>query len=222
MANEKEITRKNIQNADLGTSSALGSSQARIAPLGDLDDFELAPNFPDPRGWNVVSPDGNKIGKVHDLIVDTGAMRTRYLDVELDKKALRLNADREVLIPVGAALLDPNADNVMLEALSVTQIAALPAFMHQDITRAYEDKLLPEFQKTGAKTAGVGVDFYTQGIFDDTRFYASRRGPVDKKNPGFGDTKQTVTAGEISIRKRPGMGDISEPVGDSTVNTSRT
>ncbi|MGI8546056.1 MAG: PRC-barrel domain-containing protein, partial [Gemmatimonadaceae bacterium] len=65
----------------------------RVAALGDLGDFQVAEGYPDPRGWDVMNASGQKVGKVHDLIVDTGEMRTRYLDIKLDKDAIGTDDD---------------------------------------------------------------------------------------------------------------------------------
>jgi sporulation protein YlmC with PRC-barrel domain len=104
----------------------------QVAALRDLDDFQVAEGFPDPRGWDVLGSDGVKVGKVHDLIVDTAAMRTRYLDVELDRKAIGARDDRDVLIPVGTARLDDTDDRVILGSLSGAQLASLPPFDHHE------------------------------------------------------------------------------------------
>src|SRR6476661_9167115 len=79
---------------------------SRIAPLGEVDDFEVAEGFPDVRGWRVDAVDGTEIGKVHELLVDLDAMRTRYLDVRLTTEVAAAPEDRDVLVPIGAAGID--------------------------------------------------------------------------------------------------------------------
>lgn len=158
----------NATGAGMGTNP-LG----RMAPLGDLNNFEVAKDIRDPRGWDVLTADGSKIGKVHELIVDTGALRTRYIDISLDKKALRLNQERDVLIPVGDARLDTSDEKVVIEGLTVTQLADLPEFNHVEITREYEASVLPTFRGAGQMKAGEGIDFYADRHFDDTRFYGA-------------------------------------------------
>jgi len=49
--------------------------------LSDAD-FEVAKDEPDVRGWTVVDRAGEACGEVEDLIVDTSAMKVRYLQVE--------------------------------------------------------------------------------------------------------------------------------------------
>ena len=61
-----------------------------MVPLDQLDDFRVASGDPDVRGWEVVGSDGGKIGEVDELLVDTRAMKVRYLDVDLDGTVTRL------------------------------------------------------------------------------------------------------------------------------------
>jgi photosynthetic reaction center H subunit len=172
MANQKSTTRgTNVTGQGMGADMPV-----RMAALGDLANFEIAKDIPDPRGWDVLSADGSKIGKVHELIVDTNALRTRYIDVSLDKKALRLDEDRDVLIPIGDARLDRSDDKVVIETLTAGQLADLPPFEHFEITRDYEVQVLPKFGTQPADLA-EGSSFYTERHFDDKRFY-SPRGPV--------------------------------------------
>jgi uncharacterized protein (TIGR02271 family) len=201
----------------------------RVAALSDLDDFQVAEGFPDPRGWDVLGADGMKVGKVHDLIVDTGAMRTRYLDVELDKDALGVRDDRNVLIPVGVARLDDADDNVVLGSVSNAQLAALPPFEHGKITRSYEDFILGGLAtdataaRTSARTDATS-DYYATRHFDDRQFFGSRRKPVDANLRGANEARVTrseeelevgkrqAKAGEVSINKRVETEHVTQPV----------
>ncbi|HEU0013127.1 MAG TPA: PRC-barrel domain-containing protein, partial [Longimicrobium sp.] len=78
----------------------------RVVPLGQLDDFRVAEGDPDVRGWEVRASDGRKIGEVDELLVDTGAMKVRYLDVDVDDAVLGDRQDHHVLIPIGYARLE--------------------------------------------------------------------------------------------------------------------
>ena len=84
----------------------------RVVPLGQLDDFRVAEGDPDGRGWEVLASDGRKIGEVDELLVDTAAMKVRYLDVDLDVDDVVLSGghDRHVLIPIGYARLERDRD----------------------------------------------------------------------------------------------------------------
>jgi len=172
MANQKSRNR-NTNAAQTGSSVAPSGRMGALGALGELDNFEIAKNIPDPRGWDVMTADGSKIGKVHELIVDTGALRTRYIDVSLDRRALQLDSDRDVLIPIGDARLDGAADEVVIEKLTVQQLADLPEFTHVEITREYEATVLPNFG-TAPIEVPEGNDFYIDRHFDDKKFFAPR------------------------------------------------
>ena len=55
-----------------------------VTPLSKLHNFRISQGDPDVRGWQVLGADGRQIGTVDDLLVDTEALRVRYLDVNLD------------------------------------------------------------------------------------------------------------------------------------------
>jgi photosynthetic reaction center H subunit len=144
----------------------------RIARLKDLDDYEVADHDPDIRGWDVLSADGRKIGEVDDLYVDPGAMKVRYLNVELDDEFRTGGSDRHVIVPVGRAQLHESDDNVVVEGLEAGRVTAMPTYGGQ-LDRAYEDSVRTYF---GSRATATGdVDYYGDRDFDDERLYASRR-----------------------------------------------
>jgi uncharacterized protein (TIGR02271 family) len=80
--------------------------EEHMRPISELSDYRIEEGDPDPRGWTVVGSDGNRVGTVADLIVDTQAMKVRYLVVEFDRTS-------------GAAARQPallSADDVDLRA----------------------------------------------------------------------------------------------------------
>jgi PRC-barrel domain protein len=98
---------------------------SRIAPLSELPDYEIADGYPEVRGWNVRDSADRSIGRVHDLLVDVGALRVRYLDVELTPKFAGSEADRRVLIPVESVDLDGTGDQVLLPGIDAAQVRGL-------------------------------------------------------------------------------------------------
>lgn len=67
----------------------------QLRRLGELSGYRVVSDDPDPRGWDVVTRDGDRLGRIDELIVDLEAHRTRYLDVHLDAPG----DHRHVLIP---------------------------------------------------------------------------------------------------------------------------
>ncbi len=51
--------------------------------LSKTSDYQVAPHESDVRGWTVVSKDGEKIGKVDDLLIDPGRMKVAEFEVDV-------------------------------------------------------------------------------------------------------------------------------------------
>lgn len=54
---------------------------SHLKPISDLPDYKIESGDPDPRGWTVTTRDGESVGRVEDLVVDTTAMKVRHLIV---------------------------------------------------------------------------------------------------------------------------------------------
>ena len=144
----------------------------RVVPLDQLDDFEVSEGDPDIRGWEVLASDGRKIGEVDDLLIDRAAMKVRYLDVDLDDDH---GDDRHILVPIGYARLDESEDHVFVDGLSAADLAGIPAYEHDVVTRDYETTLRGRYDRGFGGTA-AGQDFYASDLYDADRFYSTRRG----------------------------------------------
>jgi sporulation protein YlmC with PRC-barrel domain len=108
---------------------------SRIAPLSELDDYEVADGYPEIRGWDVRDSADRSIGRVHDLLVDVGALRVRYLDVELAPKFAAAEADRRVLIPVERVDLDGTGDQVLLPGIDAAHVRELVPHARRGVTK---------------------------------------------------------------------------------------
>jgi PRC-barrel domain protein len=113
----------------------LADVPSRIAPLSELRDYEVADGYPEVRGWNVRDSADRSIGRVHDLLVDVGALRVRYLDVELTPKFAGSEVDRRVLIPVESVDLDGTGDQVILPGIDAAQVRGLVPHTHGGVAR---------------------------------------------------------------------------------------
>jgi photosynthetic reaction center H subunit len=165
---------------------------SQVAPLKSLKDFQVAKEDPDVRGWKVIGRDGRTIGEVHDLLVDTGAMRVRYLDVDLDRDLLATApalpgtagvagaapmagraGGHHVLVPIGFARLDEDHDRVYMDGMDSHDVAVLPTYDHTAFNRDYETGLRQRYDRNYAPAPGG--DFYAGQHYDEDRFYGPRR-----------------------------------------------
>lgn len=91
---------------------------------------------------------------------------------------------RRVLIPIGNARLDPDHDRILVQGLSSGMAAGLPDYTGEDLDRGYETGLLGRFDPSYAPASDR--DFYAHDLYDQDRFYSSRR--VAGLEPGRGST----------------------------------
>lgn len=172
---------------------------SRLVALHDLKDFKVAKEDPDARGWRVIGADGERFGKVKDLIVDPHEMKARYLDVEVDRRIFNEDYDRHLLVPIGAATLDREDDKVFVPFIDRTSITNYPVYHGGPITDDYEyavrEAILGKddrsrsgdsdsFANTGSvrDTAPrpISNDFYEHEHFNEDKFYRGRQ--QDKEN----------------------------------------
>ncbi|HYW05829.1 MAG TPA: DUF2382 domain-containing protein [Longimicrobium sp.] len=177
----------------------MANEMDRVVPLGQLDDFKVAEGDPDVRGWSVVASDGRTIGEVDELLIDTGAMKVRYLDVEVEN-GLMTEPDRHVLVPIGYARLDQDADRVIVDNISSADLRTMPAYDQSALTRDYESSVRTSWDKgksavAGAAGAAAGAiagaahdikdavtpdhhdhdDFYKHDAYNDRAFFDSKK-----------------------------------------------
>jgi len=112
----------------------------RVARLADLDGCVVAGGEPDPRGWHVLTRESARPGEVADLLVDLQAMTVCYLEVELDKDALRLREARRVLVPTNAASLNDDEEIVRL-GVTTAELLAVPAYDPRSLSRTDQEAL---------------------------------------------------------------------------------
>lgn len=179
-----------------GTATMETGAGSHIAPLRSLKDFKVAKEDPDVRGWKVIGSDGRVVGEVNDLLVDTAAMRVRYLDVVLDRDLLATaptvpgtagaagaapvagTGGHHVLVPIGFARLDEEHDRVYMDAMDAHDVAVLPAYDHTAaFNRGYETDLRRRYDRNYNPAPGPAPegDFYAGQHYDEERFYGPRR-----------------------------------------------
>lgn len=136
----------------------------RVVPLGRLNDYKVAEGDPDVRGWEVMASDGRKIGQVEELLVDTTAMKVRYLEVDVDNTLMADAGDRHVLIPIGYARLERERDSITVDALSSTDLQAIPAYDRgTGVTREHETAVRDHFNSPSQARTTSSTDAIAAG-----------------------------------------------------------
>lgn len=190
-----------------GTMESVDTSN--LMPLSRMDDFKVAEHDEDVRGWKVVARDGDTIGKVDDLLIDTTARRVRYLGVDLDRGLLSGRSHSgHVLIPIENVRLDRHK-RVLLDSLGSHEIFSLPAYeassfgAHLDTEREArltlsEEELAVGKRRVASGEVEVGKRVETQHVRESVP--VTREEVTIERRPATGmSTAPTIEEGEIHV-----------------------
>ncbi len=169
--------RPNAARTAPGTTGRLDNTTiGQLGHLSEMDDYEIADGDPDIKGWDVRASNGDKIGDVEDLLVDSATMRVRYIEVKLEKDLVSDNNRRHALIPIGAARLNEDKDDVLI-SLASERLLALPPYVRGTLSRDYEQSVIDGFRPASRQVVSTDKDndFYGGAEFDDRKTFETRR-----------------------------------------------
>ncbi|HZF68904.1 MAG TPA: PRC-barrel domain-containing protein [Gemmatirosa sp.] len=170
----------------------------------ELDGFRLPDGDPDPRGWDVRSADGRKLGKVHDLLVESGSARVRYLEVAVDKDVAKNGGREWALIPIGTARLDDDNDDVIV-GIPAAQLAGCPDYTRGVRLDRTQERAVRDWARTSGHGATLGAAGATAGTAGGT---AAHHGVMDRVGDKLDDLKDRVDGNPAS---RPGPDATDRP-----------
>lgn len=155
----------------------LVGSRVRVARLSSLALLDVGRDEPDIRGWPVVTNDGQRVGRVRDLLVELDSREVRYLDVAFDLAYAEGRPDLHVAIPIGCARAGTRRNLVNVRCVSRDQIRHAPRHGSQLLT--IEDELASR-RFFGASRRDVIVEggsaaFYAGDDYDANVFWSVRR-----------------------------------------------
>jgi len=155
--------------------------------LEELSDYEVASDYSDVRGWNVIDADKRTIGTVTNLLVSKKEERVVYLDVEVDTTLLQVgyetfqtpasegvhgfinkDGDDHLIIPVGMVKLDEDQKQVLTNRINYNTFTSAKRF-HKgaDIGREYELSLFRHLIGDKAIENKDLDDFYNRKEFEN-------------------------------------------------------
>lgn len=142
-----------------------GYGHKKIVPISSVPDYDVIKGDTDPRGFPVVSGDGQKVGELSDLWIDTSESVIRYYEVTLDAVTSPADGDgeagatvpRRILVPFAMATVrnpgvissvvsgltgERTGNQVTVRAVTADQMANAPTTKAPDtVTRLEEDKI---------------------------------------------------------------------------------
>ena len=152
-------------------------SSIRVAPLASLAQIGVGSDEPDIRGWPVVTNDGQRVGRVRDLLVELATREVRYLDVAFDLALADGRPDLRLAIPIGCARAGTRRNLVNVRCASRDQISHAP---RHDADRFTVDDEVAARRFFGSAARDVivaadGSNFYAGADFEHAAFWSVRR-----------------------------------------------
>jgi uncharacterized protein (TIGR02271 family) len=159
----------------------------RVVPLNQLPGYKVADGEPDIRGWDVVASDGQRLGKVEELLVDTQANKVRYVDVDVD------GDNRHITVPIGYARLEESRHQVLVDGLGTEQLRAMPTYTQGGMTRDYEEQV--------GRACNVAPAAETPDYYDNQAFRNDKEMRLTLNEEQLAVGKREVSGGEVNVHK---------------------
>lgn len=158
----------------------------RLVRLSDLDEHRVAKEHSDPRGWEVLSSEGRRVGKVVELLVDPDVLRARYLDVRVDEKELDMEpVDRHILLPVDRVRLR-DGKKVEVDRLTRRDFRDYPVYNGLPLKDEEERRLRTTFEDDESGRSGT------------------RAGDESARRPGPTDGREVAEGRDMAERRTGG------------------
>ncbi|HBN10005.1 MAG TPA: hypothetical protein DD435_15645 [Cyanobacteria bacterium UBA8530] len=130
-----------------------------LQSLGKIRQYEMDKDTPDMRGWDAYSRDGNLLGKVDDLIVETerdreNRMPVRYLSISYD------HSNR--LIPASLIDVDENKHLVRLDKVNRDNIDQYSEYRGGEIVERPESRRVAGLAPTEEKLPTAAREFHVR------------------------------------------------------------
>lgn len=152
--------------------------------LNELNDYKVAGDDPDVRGWSIVDRDNQEFGVIQELIVDPEREKVRYLDVIPGASGSDRKEEDHLLIPIGVARIDNDRGRVQVSDIDKEMLTSYPTHRGTTISRDYEYLVVERFNAPDSdetrrdrnidQSRAEDTDFYNNQFYDEDRFYTNR------------------------------------------------
>lgn len=122
-----------------------------LAGLLDLEGYRVADSSVDARGWPLYDYQGELVGQVEDLIVDTDALEARYLQLALQ------DLPRSVVLSVPELQIEARERRVICPKATKRQIEQLPYLGGPDRSEGEQRRLSAAFAPSISRDAASRV-----------------------------------------------------------------
>ena len=182
--------------------------------FSEMDNVEVAKDDPDIRGWDVTTADGQELGEIKDLLVDTRTMKVHAVEVELEGSHFDWSDNRRVVVPVDSLRVNRDEDEVVISGMRKDEIGALPVYdatwgRGTDATAGpIASAGYPGADDTRGR-AGYGAEGYARS---DEQALGAETERLTRAEEELHIGKREVQSGEVRVGKRVETERVREPV----------
>lgn len=165
------------------------SENKNLYYLEELPDYQVASDYYDVRGWDVIDAENRTVGKVTNLLVNKQAERVVYLDVEVNKSLIEVgyttyqtpakdgvhgflnkDGDEHLIVPIGMVTLNIEQKKVLTNQIDYSTFAKAKRFNKgATIERDYELTLFRYFINDDTiDTTIMDKGFYNRKEFESS------------------------------------------------------
>lgn len=153
--------------------------QPDASRLARLARHRIAAGELDIRGWLALTEDGQRIGRIHDVIVDMRSLLVAYVEIVLDARFANEDEtkERHVVVPIACARVAAQRMHVNIRGTSSEEFVCAPRFGERRIGEA-EDRALRAFflrRADGTRTQPLANDATRQLVREQALFWGARR-----------------------------------------------
>lgn len=100
----------------------------RLHRLARLRKHCIVPGEDDIRGWLVLTDDGQRVGRVHDVIVDIVTLHVRHVELALDPHFTGAQPMCRAVVPIACARVSAQRKHVNIRGLTSGELACAPRY----------------------------------------------------------------------------------------------
>jgi hypothetical protein len=120
---------------------ALVGSDESTRRVGRLARHRIAPGQLDIRRWIAFTEDGQRVGRVVDLIVDMQSLLVTCVEVELDVQLAGRSRARRIVVPIACAQVSGHRKHVNIRGITAGELLHAPRLSGRRIGAAEQDLL---------------------------------------------------------------------------------
>lgn len=126
---------------------------ASLESLNESRKYRVSEGEPDVRGWTLLDGRGASAAEVTDAVIDTAALKVRYVVV-------KRTDGQTTLLPIGYVEVRPEAKQVVVPGLIADDLLTLPPFEKLPLSRQQEDALREHIERVlDTRNPFLRVDF---------------------------------------------------------------